>query len=78
MNAGGMHPPRLTVGPFVLKLKCTLHRMNMGDNMNIIDDAKAVIFMIWFDKLRGIHREMHRAYNDELFTVKHEIHVGMA
>jgi hypothetical protein len=26
-----MHPPRLTVGPFVLKLKGALHRMNMGD-----------------------------------------------
>ena len=70
-----MHPPRLTVGPFVLKLKCTLHRMNMGDNMNIIDDVKAVIFTIWFDKLRGIHREIHRAYNDELFTAKHEIYI---
>ena len=51
--------------------------MNMGDNMNIIDDAKAIIFTIWFDKLRGIHREIHHAYNDELFTAKHEIHVGM-
>ena len=49
----------------------------MGDNMNIIDDAKSVIFTIWFDKLRGIHREIHRAYNDELFTAKHEIHVRM-
>ena len=77
MNAGRMHPPRLTVGPFVVKLKCTLHRMNMGDNMNIIDDAKTVIFTIWFDKLRGLHREIHRAYNDELFTAKHEIHVWM-
>ena len=51
--------------------------MNMGDNMNIIDDVKAFIFTIWFDKLRGIHREIHRAYNDELFTTKHEIHVWM-
>ena len=49
--------------------------MNMGDNMDIIDDAKAIIFTIWFDKLRGIHREIHHAYNDELFTAKHEIHV---
>jgi hypothetical protein len=31
MNVGKMHPPRLTVGPSALKLKCTLHRMNMGD-----------------------------------------------
>ena len=46
MDAGRMHPPRLTVGPSVLKFKCTLHRMNMGDNMNIIDDANAFFFMI--------------------------------
>ena len=31
MNVGKMHPPRLTVGPSALKLKCTLHRMNTGD-----------------------------------------------
>jgi hypothetical protein len=31
MNARRMHPPRLTVGPSVLKLKCALHRMNMAD-----------------------------------------------
>jgi hypothetical protein len=34
-------PPRLTVGPSVLELKDALHRMNMGDKMNIIDDATA-------------------------------------
>jgi len=33
--------------------------------MNIIDDANAFPFMIWFDKLRGIHGEEHWAYNDE-------------
>ena len=31
MNARRMHPPRLTVRPSILKLKCTLHCMNMGD-----------------------------------------------
>jgi len=31
MNVGRLHPLRLTMGPFVLKLKCALHRMNMGD-----------------------------------------------
>jgi hypothetical protein len=31
MNVGRMHPPRLTVVPFVLKPKGALHRMNMGD-----------------------------------------------
>jgi hypothetical protein len=31
MNVGRMHPLRLTVGPFVLKLKWALHHMNMGD-----------------------------------------------
>ena len=65
------------MGPSILKLKCALHRMNMGDNMNIIDDDKAVIFTIRYDKLRGIHREIHRAYNDESFLAKYEMHVGM-
>jgi len=31
MDVRKMHPPRLAMGPFVLKLKCALHRMNMGD-----------------------------------------------
>ena len=31
MNVGRMHPPRLTMGPSVMKLECALHRMNMGD-----------------------------------------------
>jgi len=31
MNVERMHPPRMTVGPSILKFKCTLHRMNMGD-----------------------------------------------
>jgi hypothetical protein len=46
MNIGRMHPPRLTVGPSVLKLEGALHRMNMGDKMNIIDDATAFLFTI--------------------------------
>jgi hypothetical protein len=37
---------QLIVGPSVLKLKCTLHRMNMGDKLNIIDDANASLFKI--------------------------------
>jgi hypothetical protein len=45
--------------------------------MNIIDDANAFLFMIWFDKLRGIHGEELWAYNDEPFTVKYEMHVRM-
>jgi hypothetical protein len=41
------HPPRrLTVGPSILELKDALHRMNMGDKMNIIDDATAFLFTI--------------------------------
>jgi hypothetical protein len=39
-------PPRLTVGPSVLELKEAFHRMNMGDKMNIIDDATAFLFTI--------------------------------
>jgi hypothetical protein len=34
------------VGPSVLKLEGALHRMNMGDKMNIIDDATAFLFTI--------------------------------
>jgi len=39
-------PPRLTVGPSVLELKGALYRMNMGDKINIIDDADALPFTI--------------------------------
>jgi hypothetical protein len=68
-------PPRLTVGPSILELKCALHRMNMGDNMNIIDDVKTFLSTIWFDKLREIHEKEHWAYNDESFTASYEMHV---
>jgi len=74
MNVGKRHPPRLTVGQFILKLKCTLHRMNMGDKLNIIDDANASLFKICFDKMRGIHREEHWAYNDEPFKASYGMH----
>jgi len=43
--------------------------------MNIIEDANAFPFMIWFDKLRGIHGEEHWAYNDEPFTARYEMYV---
>jgi hypothetical protein len=46
MNVGRMHLPRLTVGLFVLKLKGALHRMNMGDKLNIIDNSNAFLFTI--------------------------------
>ena len=59
----------------VLKLEGALHRMNMGDKMNIIDDATAFLFTIWFDKLREIHEKEHWAYNDESFTASYEMHV---
>jgi hypothetical protein len=39
-------PPRLIVGPSVLKLKGALHHMNMSDKRNIIDDANAFLFII--------------------------------
>jgi hypothetical protein len=43
--------------------------------MNIIEDANTFPFMIWFDKLRGIHGEEHWAYNDEPFTARYEMYV---
>jgi hypothetical protein len=49
--------------------------MNMGDKMNIIDEATAFLFTIWFDKLREIHEKEHWAYNDESFTASYEMHV---
>jgi len=63
--------PRLTVGPSVLELKGALHRMNTGDKINIIDDANAFLFTIWFDKMRQIHVEEHWAYNDEPCTARY-------
>jgi hypothetical protein len=39
-------PPRLTVGPYVLKLKGALHDMNMGDKLDIIDEANTFLFAI--------------------------------
>ena len=45
--------------------------------MNIIDNAKSFLYISWFDRLRGIHREEHWAYNDEPFFAKYEMHVGM-
>jgi hypothetical protein len=50
-------PLKLIVEPYALKPKGALHRMNIGDKRNIINDAKAFLFIIWFDKLRGIHLE---------------------
>src|SRR4030067_781545 len=35
-------PRRLTVGPSALKLKCTLHRMNMGDGMMHTTNQKII------------------------------------
>jgi len=57
------------------QLEGALHRMNMGDKMNIIDEATAFLFTIWFDKLREIHEKEHWAYNDESFTASYEMHV---
>jgi hypothetical protein len=34
------------VGPSILKLKGALHRMDMGDKMNTIDNANAFLFTI--------------------------------
>jgi hypothetical protein len=39
----------------ILKLEGALHRMNMGDKMNIIDDATAFLFTIRLEELRGIY-----------------------
>ena len=40
----GCTPPRLAMRPSVLKLKGALHCMNMGDKMNIINDANVFFF----------------------------------
>jgi hypothetical protein len=45
-------PPRLTVGPSILKPKDALHHMSMGDKSNIIDEAETFIFTIWLNELR--------------------------
>ena len=71
------HPPRLTVGPSDLKLKCALHHMSMGDKSNIIDEAETLLFTIWLDELRRTYWERNWAYNDELFTAKYEMQVWM-
>jgi hypothetical protein len=39
-------PPKLTVGPSVLKLKGALHGMNIGDKLNIMDEANTFLFAI--------------------------------
>jgi hypothetical protein len=70
-------PSRLTMRPSILKLKGAFHYMNMGDKLNIIDDANAFLFTIWFDKLRGIPWEEHWAFNKEPCTASYEMHVWM-
>ena len=52
------------MGPSIMKLKCTLHRMNMGDNMNIIDDVNTFLFKIWLDGWEELFEE-----NIELTTM---------
>jgi len=39
-------PPKLTVGLYVLKLKGALHGMNIGDKLDIIDEANTFLFTI--------------------------------
>ena len=73
----GCTPSGLTVRPSVLKIKYALHYMNMGDKLNIIDDANAFLFTIWFNKLRGIPWEEHWAFNKEPCTASYEMHVWM-
>jgi len=47
MNVGRMHPPRLTVGPSILKFKCALHRMNMGDEHHWWCQCISFYDLIW-------------------------------
>ena len=68
-------PSRLTVRPSILKIKGALHGMNMGDKLDIIDEANTFLFTIWFNKIRGIHWEEHWAFNKELCTTSYEMHV---
>jgi len=39
-------PSGLIMRPSVLKIKGALYHMNMGDKMNIIDDANTFLFTI--------------------------------
>jgi hypothetical protein len=46
MNVERCTPLGLVVRPPVLKIKVALYHMNMGDKMNIIDDANTFLFTI--------------------------------
>jgi len=70
MNVGRMHPPRLTVVPSVLKLKCALHRMNMGDEHHWWCQIISFYKLIWQakrDPLRRASGMQHRAFYDKLW-----------
>jgi hypothetical protein len=56
MNARRMHPPRLTVRPSVLKLKCTLHCMNMGDEHHWWCQIISFYKLIWQAKRNSFRR----------------------
>jgi hypothetical protein len=75
MNVRKMHTTKTDCGTICFGAQCALHRMNMGDNMNIIDDVETFLSTIWFNKLRGIHEKDHWAYNDESFTASYEMYV---
>ena len=47
MNIERCTPPRLTVGPSILNLKCALHRMNMGDEHHWWCQRISVHDLIW-------------------------------
>jgi hypothetical protein len=56
MNVGRMHPLRLTVGPFVLKPKDALHRMNMGDEHHWWCQIISFYKLIWQAKRNPLRR----------------------
>ena len=49
----GCTPPKLIMEQYILKPKGTLHYMNMGDRLNIIDDANAFLF---YNLIRWVER----------------------
>jgi hypothetical protein len=55
MNIEMIHTTKTNCGIIYFEAQGALHRINMGNKLNIIDDVNAFLFIIWFDKLKGIH-----------------------
>jgi len=44
-----MHTTKADSGTICFEAQGALHRMNMSDKINIIDNANAFLFIIWLD-----------------------------